>query len=193
MFSTIFFLSYFLFKEFTTELYAQKSTQRRRYYCNHRSAICALCFAEMTLVRARKRNTGKRRKYSRKATASAPSRPEASSSKATKRLASSTSAAPRKGRNLDFFSCTWCSIENDCPGRQRGGERGQEGRSVSPPNEGMSCRDACRRRPLRRGVPRVLEAPRYSPGAAAPLEWRQAVDRVEAATGKKGCQIDYRR
>ncbi len=77
----------------------------RRRYRTQRSAICALCFAEMTLVRARKRKIGKRhkvRKYSRKATAYGPNRPEASSTKATKRLASSIPAAPRKGRNLDF-------------------------------------------------------------------------------------------
>ena len=60
------------------------------------SAICVLlCFAEMTLVRAQSKS-GKRhkvRRYSREVAASGPSRPEASSTKVTNRLASSILAA----------------------------------------------------------------------------------------------------
>ena len=100
-------LSRFLFiRNLQRKGHAQNSTQQitstpyigRRRYRTHRRAICALCLAEITLVRARKRKIGKRqrvRRYSKKAPASGPSRPEASSTKATKRLASS---APEEWR-----------------------------------------------------------------------------------------------
>ena len=75
-----------LFKEFTTELNAKKSTQRKPRHPKLGAegivtigvSICALCL----LLRARKRKIAKRQ-----ATASGPSRPEASSTKATKHLA----------------------------------------------------------------------------------------------------------
>ena len=76
-----------------------------------------LNWARKRKIGERKRSAGIPKRLQHPARRAAPRLP----AQATKRLASSTPAAPRNGRNLDFFSYTRCSIANDCPGRRGGG------------------------------------------------------------------------
>ena len=62
----------------------------------------------------------------------------------TRSVGGSSTAAPRKGRNLVFFSRTRCSMANDLPAR-----RGSQGSESSPSRCGRSLCDL-------RGAPRVL-------------------------------------
>ena len=106
LFLTIFYLRNKIKRACAKVLNAISSVGWRRNR-THRSAIRALCLAESTPTRARKRSIGKEQidcRYSRKAPASGPSRPDASSTNGRNRLGSST-AAPNKKRGGAVLFC----------------------------------------------------------------------------------------
>ena len=171
---------------------APKSLIGRRRYRTQRSSICALCFAEMALARQGAKTLDRETKsYSEKAASGPSHHPEASSTKATKRLASSTPADPRNGRNWDFFvllHAMMLLLDSDPRTTVLEGDDEEEGKEDPRHLQGVGC-------PADE-VPAVVglcdeEGARvqYAPWSGVSIFWgssrdRQAVNRAEAAIDK---------